>query len=422
LPALEGLEARISDRKQTEEAITVTGAVSPNSLGPTLMHEHLFIDWFERIPMNTSPTDLSYAAIRRMQQAGWPIPRNDEQARFFNATDLHLSMIDMLRRGGRMRATYRINDERLIRNEVAAFAVHGGRTIVDLTPYGFGRDPVRLRRLARVSGLNVIMGTGWYRWPFHPDEVATMSVAQLAAVMIRDIQEGGPGGVRAGIIGEIPVDSRSVRIALPQGESLSDSEVSARSGAVLTRLLSVSAAERDSIDPAEVYDAAEVKVLQAAARASRITGASLSIHCVDPWIGYLRLIEAEGADLRRVIISHADSILADRALLSFALDRGVVLEADYKLQYYPTQSPVGDVDGLVASIAWVVGQGHSDQILLSLDICSRVGLLRYGGGGYATLYNHILPKLRAAGVSQVDIERIMVDNPRRMLTLVERRP
>ncbi|MFD2500181.1 hypothetical protein ACFSTI_16700 [Rhizorhabdus histidinilytica] len=53
-------------------------------------------------------------------------------------------------------------------------------------------------------------------------------------------------------------------------------------------------AERDAVDPGDIYDAAELKVLRAAARASRRTGAALSLHGVDPWIGYLRVVAEEG--------------------------------------------------------------------------------------------------------------------------------
>ncbi|MHA3794140.1 phosphotriesterase family protein [Rhizorhabdus wittichii] len=402
------------------QVMTVTGPVSPDRLGPTLMHEHLFVDWFENMPAAASADDVPPAVRRRMQQAGWPVPRDAEQARFFNSPDLTLDMIDELRRDWRLRTNYRIDDEALARREVAAFAAAGGRTIVDLTPYGLGRDPVRLRRLAVASGLTIVMGTGWYRWPFHPDAVAAMSVDDLAAIMIRDVERGGADGIRAGIIGEIPVDSRSIRI--PAGADPSDEDVRARSGAARKRLLALPVAERDAVDPREIYDPAELKVLRAAARASRRTGAALSLHGVDPWIGYLRIVAEEGADLHRVIVGHADYILADPDLLRMALARGVTLQADYRLQYYPNQSPVGDVGALVAGIAWAVAHGHRDQILLSLDICNKVGLRHYGGGGYATLHNHILPKLRAAGVGEEDIRHILVDNPRRLLTMASPRP
>jgi phosphotriesterase-related protein len=414
-PSGAGETARPPESAQVAVAITVLGPVPAERLGPTLMHEHLFIDWFEGVPRPKRADDVSEVAIRRMQQAGWEIPWTAEQKIFFNRPDLTLDMIDRLRRAWRLRTNYLIDDEALEAREVRAFQELGGRTVVDVTPYGMGRDPVRLRRFALRTGLNIVMGTGWYRWPFQPPAIERKSVEELADIMVSDIERGDANGIRAGIIGEIPVDSRSIRIAA--GAHPSDQEVAQRSTAARRRLFALSVGERDLVDPAAIYDPAELKLLAAAARASRRTGAALSIHGVDPWIGYLKIVEREGADLHRTIIGHADFILADPELLAQALSKGVVLEVDYRLQYYASQSPVGDVDALVKGIVWAVEHGHRDQILLSLDLCNKQGLLRYGGGGYATLHHHILPKLRAAGLTEADIEQILVVNPRRLLTL-----
>lgn len=400
--------------------MTVQGPIDPRQLGQTLMHEHVAIDWFEGIPPSLNAGEVPPQAIRRMQQAGWAVPRSPEQKRFFNSDDLRLDMIDRLRRNWRLKTNYRIDDEDLAVQELLAFKAAGGRTVVDLTPHGLGRDPARLKRIAARTGLNIVMGTGWYRWPFQPDDIADKSVEDLASLMIADVQRGDAHDIRAGIIGEIPVDSRSVRIG--PHEELTDAEVRDRSDAARRRLFALPALEREAIDPATIYDAAELKLLAAAARASRRTGAALSIHGVDPWIGYLQIAEREGADPARIIIGHADFILADPDLLKLALARGVVLEVDYRLQHYASQSPVGDVDALVKGISWAVTHGHREQILLSLDLCNKQGLVRYGGGGYATLHNHVLPKLRASGLSEADIEQILVANPRRLLTLVPARP
>lgn len=404
----------------TGQVMSVLGPIAPEKLGATLMHEHLFIDWFEGIPQGHRADQVPPEAIRRMQQAGWAVPRTREQKRFFNRPDLTLDMIDGLRRGWRLRTNYVIDNEALEAREVKAFQDAGGQTIVDVTPYGMSHDPARLRRFAIRTGLNIVMGTGWYRWPFQPRDIAAKSIDELADQMASDVVRGNAQGIRAGIIGEIPVDSRSIRI--DENSFPSDAEVAARSGAARRRLLALPVDQRDKLDPASIYDPAELKVLAAAARASRRTGAALTIHGVDPFIGYLGIVEREGGDLSRTIISHADYILADPVLLQKALSRGVVLEADYRLQYYAGQGPVGDADALVGGIAWAVAHGHRDQILLSLDLCNKQGLVHYGGGGYATLHRYILPKLKSAGLSDADIQQILVANPRRLLTLAPPRP
>ena len=45
-----------------------------------------------------------------------------------------------------------------------------------------------------------------------------------------------------------------------------------------------------------------------------------------------------------------------------------------------------------------------------------------GGGGFAYVSNYILPALKAKGVSDETIRKIMVDNPRRVLTFVAPQP
>ena len=100
-------------------------------------------------------------------------------------------------------------DEPLILEELAAFRSAGGRSLVDLTLPGVGRDPAWLAAVARSSGLNVVMGCGWYRGAYYPPEalVDRRSVDDLADELVREATHGvGDSGVRPGIIGEIGTD------------------------------------------------------------------------------------------------------------------------------------------------------------------------------------------------------------------------
>ena len=46
-------------------------------------------------------------------------------------------------------------------DELAEYAARGGRTLVDLTLPGVGRDPLAVRRLAERTGLTIVVGTGF---------------------------------------------------------------------------------------------------------------------------------------------------------------------------------------------------------------------------------------------------------------------
>ena len=90
-------------------------------------------------------------------------------------------------------------DEALAADELGAFRAAGGRSIVETTTIGIGRDPEGLRRVAASAGVQIVMGTGWYREAVYPDYVARSSVDQLADRLVADIVDGvGDTGVRAG--------------------------------------------------------------------------------------------------------------------------------------------------------------------------------------------------------------------------------
>ena len=93
--------------------------------------------------------------------------------------------------------------------EAARFRDAGGGTIVDLTNRSLGRDPRGLVRIAEQTGLNIVMGCGWYREPYYDREVYERSTNQLADDIVADICEGiDETGIRPGIIGEIGSDDR----------------------------------------------------------------------------------------------------------------------------------------------------------------------------------------------------------------------
>ena len=406
------------DADLSGKTLTVTGPVDPDTLGYTLMHEHLFTDFFPDFPWPQRAADMPDALFRKMQQAGWTIPRTPEQREFFARRELTLSMVNDMRRGLRSRTNLVIDQESEVAAEVAHYRVAGGRTIVDVTPYGLGRDPARLQRFARQRDLSVVAGTGWYRWPFQSAEVQQLSIDELTARLVLDIVRGDERHrVKAGIIGEIGLDSRSLNVPGQGIAPISNEEIASRIGAAERRLQAVPVEQRDALPLNEIYDEREIKVLRAAARASRLTGVALTLHAREPWLGYLSVLREEGVDPGRVIIGHAHPHFMEQELLLRALRSGVVLEADYMLQQYATKAPLGPFDRTLDGVAWAIRNGYRDQVLLSLDLCNKLGQQRYGGGGYTTLQDYVFPYLRAHGVTDEDIQHVMIDNPRRLLTI-----
>ena len=98
----------------------------------------------------------------------------------------------------------RLTDEQVAADEIRLFKHAGGSTVVDPTPKTLARDPLALARIARATGMNVVMGSGYYVAASHPPDMDGKSVDALADEMIADVTVGaGDTGVRAGLLGEI---------------------------------------------------------------------------------------------------------------------------------------------------------------------------------------------------------------------------
>ena len=248
--------------------------------------------------------------------------------------------------------------------------------MVDLTLPGVGRDPVWLRRLAEASGLHIVMGCGWYRTAYYPPEtlIDRRSVDDLAEELIAEIRgRGGGHGVRPGIIGEIGTD-------------------------------------KPWVSPAEE------RVHRAAARAARRTGLAITTHAVlsDVGLAQLTIFEEEGADPGRVVIGHANSYQVLGHYLAI-LERGANLEFDFVGMPWERER-IGE-DRTIELVCELLGRGYAERLFLSQDVCNDSQLKAFGGNGYTYLTDSFLPRLRAAGVSDTEIEAMTVSNPRRLLSI-----
>ncbi|WP_022890810.1 phosphotriesterase family protein [Agromyces italicus] len=335
---------------------TVTGPVPPESLGPTLMHEHVFVD-LRRPEHNPRP--------------GWGTPESKEP--------LTLENLAAVRSGRIIEDNDVLGDFDEMLAEVAEFAHAGGRTMVEVTSLGIGRDARALERLSRASGLNIVMGGGWYEKNFHPADFGSRTVDELAAEIVRDVIDGVDGtGVRAGIIGEVGVE----------GNPLSDDEL---------------------------------KSVRATGRAAALTGAPITFHqggFGEEKLRVLDVLEEEGVDPRSVVFGHTGGIGDDLAFARRLLSRGVYVEADF---LGTTGSPWGTLwpftdRTTAASFVALAEDGWADQMLVGTDVCQRIQLKRYGGHGYTYVTEHFLPTLVELGMPDEVVSRIMVDNPARALT------
>jgi phosphotriesterase-related protein len=338
-----------------ESIETVLGPVPAADLGRTLIHEHLLIDlwpWFDGPDASGVPAEVASRPVG-------PDTIADVRANPFGVRD---NLV--------------LDDAALAAAELAPFVLAGGRTVVDLTLPEIGRDPQALADLARATGLNVVMGCGRYIAAARPSHLAGAPAERLRDELLRDLGDGVDGtGIRAGIIGEI-------------GTS-------------------------DPLHPDEA------RMLWAGGEAQARTGRGLVIH-LDPWgrNGHQVLDHAlgAGADPARTMLAHLDPSLADLSYARSLAARGVTVAIDIwgDEDAYGGRGMPSDQARIAAVLAAFDG-GWADRLALSQDVCLKSQLRAHGGPGYAHLIAVIAPRLRAAGLRDADLDRLFIDNPRRLL-------
>ncbi len=307
---------------------TVLGSIEANELGVTLMHEHLSI--VDPSMRNAFPN--------------W------------------------------------FNKEEVIKNavkDVIKAKEVGVKTIVEVTPLRLGRDLSIIKKVAELTGINIITATGMY-WSDEPWTIY-WEPEQIAEKMIQEITIGieetnvKPGIIKAG-----------------------------------TELQGVT-----------TYN---YKALQTVAILHLKTGLPITTHAsVINKIGLLQqdIFESAGVDLSKVIIGHCGDT-ADISYIEKILERGSYVGLDrFGLE---TILP----DNLrIKTLVELCKRGYAERIVLSHDYCSFVDFVPsrkiiedvYPTWHLAHLHQDIIPEVKKQGVTQAQIDTMLIDNPKRILSL-----
>jgi phosphotriesterase-related protein len=255
--------------------------------------------------------------------------------------------------------------------KMADLSARGIRTIVDLTTVDLGRDIDLIVDVARRSRVQVIVATGVWWMPQR--YFAAHGIDEVAQLFIRDIVSGiGTSGVKAAII-------------------------------------------KCATDTAGVTPVIE-NVLRASARAQKATGVPISTHT---WAAgrsgeaQQAIFAQEGVDLRRVIIGHSGDS-EDLGYLRGLMERGSTIGMDrFGLEHFlPT-------DKRVDVLARLCAEGYAGKMVLSHDANCWTDMLSEEAKRrtrprwhYTHISDDILPALRKAGVTDDQIEQMLVRNPR----------
>jgi len=347
--------------------LTVLGWIEKEQVGRTLCHEHLLVDAEAlHIPPEPQHMQESQRDLTDVTNLHW--------LRYFpysNKANLHVETLSTLQK------------------ELEFYKLAGGATIVDVTITGLRPQSMvqdnsyapALAELARLSQVNIIIGTGFYVDHVHPEFVTEATIQSLADHMVKEIIEGvgNSTNVRTGVIGEIGC-------SWPLTEN-------------------------------------EIKVLRAAALAQKRTGAPLIIHPgrneAAP-MEIVTILQEAGADLKHTVMSHLDRTLFTDSRWDQLAETGIYLELDLfgtECSYYQQNKNVYmPHDGQrIDRVIDLVKKGYVDQILLSHDIHTNHRLISYGGHGYSHLFDRIVPRLLHLGLTQEQVDTITIDNPRNWL-------
>jgi phosphotriesterase-related protein len=252
----------------------------------------------------------------------------------------------------------------------------GAATIVDCTPAYLGRDPRLLARLAEASGLHILSNTGYYganQDKHLPAHALTETAEQLAARWVREWEHG--------------IDDTGIKPAFMK--------------------IGVDAGRLSPVD---------AKLVRAAALTHRATGLPIAAHTGDGAAAFeeIDLLEQMDVPLSAFIWVHAHTE-PDPSRHARAAARGAWVEFD----------GLGEksVDAHVALVLKMRDAGRLDRVLISHD----AGWYHVGepGGGefrpFDTLMADLVPALREAGLTEAEVHRLTVENPRDAFTIRVRR-
>jgi phosphotriesterase-related protein len=256
----------------------------------------------------------------------------------------------------------------------------GIHTIVDPTVPGLGRYIPRLQRLNARVEINIVVATGVYAFLELPNFLGYRKVDAIAGLFVREITDGiNDTGVKAaflkcaverhGVIGDIP------------------------------------------------------RILEAIALAAVETGRPIMVHTnaqARTGLDALEALTAHGARPEQIVIAHAGDS-NDLGYLRAIADSGAWLGCDrFGIDHF---NPLAD---RISTLLALLAEGYGDRIHLSHDAACFFDFMTGDPAfadekpDYLLITNRVLPALRKEGVSEEQIDELMVTNPRRFLTGGER--
>jgi phosphotriesterase-related protein len=273
----------------------------------------------------------------------------------------------------------------LIRPAFEALAARGVKALAECTPAHIGRDVLLLKRLGEASGVRLLTTTGYYGAVdnrFLPRHAFTETEEQLAARWLAEWRDGiGGTGIRPGFL----------KLGVGNGP-LPD---------------------------------LHAKLLRAAARVHREAGLTIAVHTGDGEAArdQVRILAGLGIAPVALIWVHAQN---DPGPIQLELARrgawisldGYSLAARNPERYRNMLAAHRDAGTLHRVLI-----SHDDGWAVEGEAPAGAALKPFGNGNpwpYTTIFERLLPDLRAAGFTEADLHQLTVLNPAQALGVTVR--
>eukprot|EP00794_Sanderia_malayensis_P004855 gene4855-5492_t len=341
---------------------TVCGFISPDQLGKTLTHEHIRLRYLCCFLDPETEADKKRARDEefRLDNLGW-IRQNP------------YSHLGNLKLGE--------EDAQSMIAEVGYFKENGGMSMVEATTIGIYPDWEFLKQVSENTGVHIIAGAGHYMGYTLPEYAQNASIEELCKEIVNDVTVGR-NGIKAGVIGEIGCTHP------------------------LTEL--------------------ERRLVTAAAKAQKITGAPLLIHPGkhhESPLEIINIIKESGGDVTRTVMSHLDRTIYEYDGLVELAKTGCILEHDFfgiEVSHYQNNESVDFLSDAqrIYRIKHLIDKGFEDNLVIAHDVHTRHRLVKYGGHGYSHILLNTVPKMLKRGITQEQVDKILIHTPKRWLTFV----
>jgi phosphotriesterase-related protein len=249
----------------------------------------------------------------------------------------------------------------------------GIRTLVDPTAPGLGRYIPRIQTVNEAVDLNIIVATGVYAFLELPNFLAYRSPEAIAELFVRELTEG---------IDDTGVKAAFVKCAVEQHGLIGDVP----------------------------------RILAAAADAAIQTGAPVMVHtnaAHQTGLDALRALTDHGVDPTRIVIAHAGDS-NDLEYLRAIAETGAWLGCDrFGIEHF---NPTAD---RIETLLQLLADGYADRIHVSHDAACfhdfMIGNPFFADEkpDYLLISKHVLPELMRSGVTQEQIDQMMIENPTR---------